>query len=120
MTTDDPISLWRDMPSFYEEIIDRHGANLQPMIALVRRIAASSWARELFPSTSMEALGLSKHRSYAERIRNRSVWFEYMENSEMFRVTFQEGRGSSPPPSVDVPSVDDAMWRRIATWLDLH
>lgn len=118
VTTSAPASLWQDMPSFYAEIIEKFGANLQPMVALVERIAASPWAQQLYPSTSMEALGLSKFASYEERVASRSVWFEYVENIEMFRVTFQEV-GRRPASTVDVPSFDDDMWRRVSAWLEL-
>jgi hypothetical protein len=104
------------MPAFYEELIDRHGAKLQPMVDLVLRISASAWADELYPSTSMEALGLSRHAFYQERMRDRSVWIEYVESAELFRVTFQEEH-RGPASTVEVVSIDAKTWQRIAEWL---
>ena len=104
------------MPAFYEEIIDGYGAKLQPMVDLVVRISASAWADELYPSTSMEALGLSRHASYEDRMRDRSVWVEYVESAELFRVTFQEAQ-RGPASTVEAVSIDAMTWQRIAEWL---
>lgn len=119
MDSDHPSALWQDMPSFYVEIIEKFGAKLQPMVDLTERIAASRWATQLYPCTSMEALGLSRHARYDESMADRTVWFEYVENVETFRVTFQEGRGGAPSTTHEAPSIDDEMWGRIEAWLGI-
>ena len=76
-TSRSPSEYWQEVPSFYRELIDRYGWNQTPMLELVELLGRSSWADSIYPSTSHEALGLSKHERYEERLRAPMVYVQY-------------------------------------------
>jgi hypothetical protein len=86
ITTHDPRDHWKEMPSFYRNLIEQHGWKQQPMLNHVEHLAGQAWAQRLFPSTSHEALGLSHFEFYEERLVAAMVYIRY------------DGRGTESSP----------------------
>lgn len=112
----DLVAAWRECTSYYEGLIADFGARLRSMTALTQQIAASNWATQLFPSTSMEALGLSRHATYVERMEDRMVYIAFDERQGSFSVHFQDpgGRDISIETAA---SIAPELWDRISEWL---
>lgn len=106
------------MPAYYEELVTKFGANLRPMVELTQRIASSSWASQLFPSTSVEALGSSRHAAFAERSEARMVFIAYLEREARYSVHLQEAAGRTV--AVEEGAISPALWRRISDWLGVE
>ena len=107
---------WEEVPAFYRDLIERHGWKQQPMLELAQRLADQSIAQGLFPSTSHEALGLSRFEFYEERLSAPVVYIRYVAEPKVFEITFQAGQGHTI--SIETARLIDAdPWRRIIAWL---
>ena len=111
-----PSEYWQQMPSFYRELIDRYGWNQAAMLELVERLARSTWADSVYPSTSHAALGLSLHEHYEDRLGASMVYLQYNGTTDTFEVIYQVGQGHTVSSEL-CPRVDDPAWERILAWL---
>jgi hypothetical protein len=112
----DPNEYWRQVTSFYQELIDRYGWKQGAMLELVERLALSSWAGSIYPSTSHEALGVSLHEFYEERRTAPMVYLQYSGDTDTFEIIYQKGQGHTVSSEV-CQRVDDLAWQRIVAWL---
>lgn len=111
-----PAEYWRHVTSFYQELIDRYGWKQGAMLELVERLALSSWADSIYPSTSHEALGLSLHEFYEERRNAPMVYLQYSGDTDTFEIIYQEGQGHTVSSEL-CQRIDDLTWERILAWL---
>jgi len=107
---------WEEVPVFYRHLIDRHGWKQQPMLELVQQLADHHIARHLFPSTSHEALGLSRFEFYEERLAAPMVYLRYVAERDAFEITFQLGQGHTTLIET-ARVIDEDQWRRINEWV---
>ena len=55
---------WHDIVAYYDDLVLRHHLPFEPMRVLVHRLAGSSAAAELYPSTSMHTLCINNQPVY--------------------------------------------------------
>jgi hypothetical protein len=107
---------WKEIPAFYRDLIERHHWKQQPILELVERLAGQAVTKDLFPSTSHEALGLSRFEFYEERLAAPMVYIRYDGGREIFEITYQLGQGHTSSTE-DASVIDTVHWRRIVAWL---
>jgi hypothetical protein len=78
---------WNDMVTFYRELNDVYGWNMQPMVSLVEEITASHYANGIYPITSHAALTITQNPefNYEENL----LAIEFIRGR--FKFTYKEG-----------------------------
>lgn len=110
-----PLDDWARVADFYHRSIG-YGWCQGRMLKFVTWLAAGPYRRLLFPSTSLNALGLSTVATYQERVRRPMVYVAYSEPGG-FVLHWQRGQGDEgreePVQSPQAPEV----FERILHWL---
>ena len=115
-----PATCWPGIVRFYEKLVHTHGFDLEPMVTLVRRIASSPSAISVYPSTSHEALGLSRVEHSAERLENPMVQVSFDRPTRAFHVAFQDKQGRTVREEARADVLAVASWNEILTWLGVR
>lgn len=86
---------WADILAFYRELDERSDGDFAPMIDLVRGIADTPYASDLFAATSMAQLCLGRIKDFP---RDRDVLtVDFVPTSEQFAFTYLEDARRSAP-----------------------
>ncbi len=111
-----PSDYWLRLPAFYRELIELHGCKQQPMLDLVQDLAHGAWTQTVFPSTSHEALGLSRHEFHEARLTAPMVYVRYNGERDNFEIEYQLGQGHTVSTET-AGLIDQAVRSRIMGWL---
>ncbi len=79
--------IWKVIVSFYETYRDDNW-DLEPQIKIVKRIAESEYASELYPHTSHEALCVSYAKDEESSSEVPMVCLNYLSNQQTFQVEY--------------------------------
>ena len=113
-----PMEYWPGVVKFYSELVNEYGWAHHPMLDLVERLATSTLACELYPSTSHDRLGLALVETYQERWQRQMVFIEYRSDSKSFGIFYMRPNGGGHAKVDCTSSPDDPiMIKKILSWL---
>jgi hypothetical protein len=112
-----PADDWREMIDFYRRFVHEHRWPLEPMLEFVSWLANSEYSAVLFPSTSVDALGLSTVATFQERLRIPMVYIAYVDRDRTFTIHYQRGQGNDDHRETTAAPHTPEVFRRILTWL---
>jgi hypothetical protein len=81
--------LWQAATDFYQNLIDKHGWNQEPMLELVQWLSASEYANWFYPSTSHQYLCISPVATYPERCEAPIISVVYDSHHKHFVINYQ-------------------------------
>ena len=109
---------WQCQAEFYRDLIETYGWRQERMLELVRAFAQHPIVRELHPSNSHEALGLSRYPTYKERCHHPMVYLVYDSHRDKFEAHWQRGQGKTVRKTVMEEPLEQEVIAEILAWLD--
>ncbi len=95
---------WQEILAFYQELAQKSGWHIEPMIDLVRFIAESPYARSLFPYTSHADLHIGRVSHFASG--DGELTIVYDQQAKTFRFTYQQRADDVKPWSTECGAED--------------
>lgn len=88
------------------------------MLDLVNHYRESADFQDIYPSSSHEALGLSKFEDYPTRCEHPMIYIKYVHSSERFEVSWQRGQGNTVSKSSTNSPKDTEFINSVVSWLN--
>jgi hypothetical protein len=95
---------WEEVRGFYEHLAQKPDWKIEPLVNLVKYLAASQHAGGLFPHTSHADLHIGRVRNFA--CGDNEVTVAYSQETETFKFTFQQRMDDLNPWSVQCGASD--------------